>query len=919
MSTSNSDNPGSNPVFNFISTFLKNKSVRQPERKRIWTALALLTGGLLLTITACLLLKAEVEQDAKNEFDFACTGFNDKIISRLYTHVQLVQSGASFFENSETVTQSEWRNFTASQKTQSNSAGIYGAGYAEIIPQGQSALHEKKIRGKGVSQYSVKPAGEREISTRVTYIEPFSGENLHAFGYDVFSDPVCRKALETARDYNIVALSGRIPHVQGNNKHIQADAFMCAPVYKKGMPKENLEECRRAVQGWVFITYRMNDLINGIFEGYTEKDILSTGTFVSRPNLIKRNILLEISDNFSFDRKTLLFDGRKATGNKEKSSPLFSLKYSILVNNARWYSRFTQYDSGESGLDYSRVWYVAEGGTGICVLLFVLYLSLINTNIRAHKLAEELTRDLSESEAKYKTIFKNEIYAICIFDLETFKFLDVNEAHCSMYGYSREELLSGMTIHDVTDEPQVSISSIGQVIEQRSLFIPLRYHRKKDGAVFPCEIVAGSYMWKGRNVMFALMHDITERRRAEDLLKQTRQNYETFFNTIDDFLFVLDEQGNIIHTNNTVINQLEYTGEELAGQSVLMIHPPEMKEETTYIVGEMLAGRTDASSIPVITKSGWRIPVETRVNSGMWDGKPVVFMAAKDISMAKLAEEKFSKVFYLNPSACGLSDMVTGKYVEVNDAFCSLFGFEKEEVTGKTSWELGILTREAITAVIQKADDAGRIINIKADLRTKNGDVRHVLLSAETIHLQDRILRYTVVHDITELKRAQDATEALSLRNRIFLQTADGTHILDEQGNVEEVNTAFCNMLGYTREELLKLNVADWDAQFPDWELLPKVTELINNPAVFTTRYRHKDGSFIDVEINCTGVTLEGRQYLYASARDITERRHIEKNLQLRESYLSAIIENQQGLFWLKYPDGRILFANSKYLDALGL
>ncbi|MEI7812992.1 MAG: CHASE domain-containing protein, partial [Ignavibacteria bacterium] len=377
MSIGNSDNSGLNPVFNFIRKFLKTKSVRQPAGKQIWTALALLTGGLLLTLTACLLLKADVEQDAKNEFDFACTGFNDKIISRLYTHVQLVQSGASFFENSETVTQSEWRNFTASQKTQSNSAGIYGAGYAEIIPQGQSALHEKKIRGKGVSQYSVKPAGEREISTRVTYIEPFSGENLHAFGYDVFSDPVCRKALETARDYNIVALSGRIPHVQGNNKHIQADAFMCAPVYKKGMPKENLEECRRAVQGWVFITYRMNDLINGIFEGYTEKDILSAGTFAFRPNLIKRNILLEISDNFVFDRKSLLFDGREEIKNKEKSSPLFSLKYSLDINNAIWYSRFTQYDSGESGPDYSRVWYAATGGTGVCILLFVLYLSLI--------------------------------------------------------------------------------------------------------------------------------------------------------------------------------------------------------------------------------------------------------------------------------------------------------------------------------------------------------------------------------------------------------------------------------------------------------------------------------------------------------------------------------------------------------------
>jgi|GEM_PF-1687784 len=71
-------NPESNPVFNFIRKFLKTKSVRQPAGKQIWTALALLTGGLLLTLTACLLLKADVEQDAKNEFDFACTVHADE-------------------------------------------------------------------------------------------------------------------------------------------------------------------------------------------------------------------------------------------------------------------------------------------------------------------------------------------------------------------------------------------------------------------------------------------------------------------------------------------------------------------------------------------------------------------------------------------------------------------------------------------------------------------------------------------------------------------------------------------------------------------------------------------------------------------------------------------------------------------------
>jgi len=107
--------------------------------------------------------------------------------------------------------------------------------------------------------------------------------------------------------------------------------------------------------------------------------------------------------------------------------------------------------------------------------------------------------------------------------------------------------------------------------------------------------------------------DISDRKITEDLLHQTRINYETFFNTIDDFLFVLDEQGNIIHTNNTVIDRLGYTGEELAGKSVLMTHPPERREEAGRIVGEMLSGTAEFCPVPVITKAGIQIPVETRV------------------------------------------------------------------------------------------------------------------------------------------------------------------------------------------------------------------------------------------------------------------------------------------------------------------
>jgi PAS domain S-box-containing protein len=252
------------------------------------------------------------------------------------------------------------------------------------------------------------------------------------------------------------------------------------------------------------------------------------------------------------------------------------------------------------------------------------------------------------------------------------------------------------------------------------------------------------------------MVDITERKQAEDLLQQTRHNFETFFNTIDEFLFVLDEQGNIIQTNSAVIDRLGYTREELIGISILMVHPTERRDEAAQFIGEILSGVSEFCPIPIETKSGVQIPVETRVFQGVWDGKPTLFGVSKDISQIRLSEEKFSKLFHLNPSACSLSDLATRQYIEVNEAFYNMLGFDKIEVIGKTATDLNIFTQEKINAILMKADSNGNVTNAEAELMTKNGDIKQVLISAENTHVQDKEYRLTVIHDITARKKAED-------------------------------------------------------------------------------------------------------------------------------------------------------------------
>jgi len=405
---------------------------------------------------------------------------------------------------------------------------------------------------------------------------------------------------------------------------------------------------------------------------------------------------------------------------------------------------------------------------------------------------------LHKSEERYRSLFVNNPQPMWIYDLETLAFLEVNQAAISHYGYSREEFQS-MTLKDI--RPAEDLPFLMSEIEKaRQGKNPggSRRHIKKNGEEIFVEISAHSVVFNGRNARHILVNDITENKRAKDLLEQTRQNYGTFFNTIDEFLFVLDDKGNIIYTNKTVYERLGYTPEEFFGQSILMVHPPDRWDEVIRITGEILAGETDICLVPIMTRAGIQIPVETKVSYGSWDGKGVAFVVTKDISKVKLSEEKFSKLFFISPSASGLSDLSNQQYVEVNEAFTQLLGFSNEEVIGKTAVELGIFKPDVLKGLQREIGDRKKVTNLEARLRAKNGDIKHVFLSADNISLQDKEYRFTVVHDITDRKKAEEKLRISEKKYRNLVENAFvGIYTSNLDGKIIFANHAMSQMLEY--------------------------------------------------------------------------------------------------------------------------
>ncbi len=148
---------------------------------------------------------------------------------------------------------------------------------------------------------------------------------------------------------------------------------------------------------------------------------------------------------------------------------------------------------------------------------------------------------LRESEERYRQLFEAESDAIVLIENETGRILEANQAASVLYGYNRDTLRSMRNV-DVSAEPEDTrrITETTPAIPEKVVTVPLRYHRKQDGSIFPVEVTARFFTWQGKSVHLAAIRDITQRRKTEEELSESRQMLETVLNTIPARVFWKD-------------------------------------------------------------------------------------------------------------------------------------------------------------------------------------------------------------------------------------------------------------------------------------------------------------------------------------------------------------------------------------------
>lgn len=160
--------------------------------------LVVLLCGLLSTLGAWYALSAIREKAADREFQQLGNEVLEAIEKRMNNHRQILLGGAALFDASNDVSRDEWRRYVQRLDLESTTRGILGLGYSQVVQPDQLQIFEESLRKQGFVEFAIKPAGKRDLYTSIIYTETFTGRNLAAFGFDMFSEPTRRAAMSRA-------------------------------------------------------------------------------------------------------------------------------------------------------------------------------------------------------------------------------------------------------------------------------------------------------------------------------------------------------------------------------------------------------------------------------------------------------------------------------------------------------------------------------------------------------------------------------------------------------------------------------------------------------------------------------------------------------------------------------------------------
>ncbi len=523
--------------------------------RRTWIPYFVSVVTLLLTALASYTVDRTSQSKEQLRFQNAIERTTDSINKRLDTYLALLRAARGLFAANPTVSREQFRQFIDNLELPERYPGIQGVGFSVRVNPEETKQILAQIQPYNPGRLAISPEYERSEYHAILYLEPLDARNRGALGYDMFSEPVRRAAMERARDTGVAAASAPVTLVQEVEEYKQAGFLIYLPVYRSGVTPENVDSRRSQLLGFIYSPFRADNLLTGIFA----KEQYPTVDF-------------EIYDGSQLTSEFLLHSSHKYQGrNSQSHRPTFRGMRTLDVAGRTWTIAFVSTPEFDQLSGRNLVPYICGSGLIIASILFLLTRSQAQARYAAERVALQLRASqtaLKESELRLRCLVDANIIGIIIHDTQG-NIVEANDAFLNLLGYPNTAIsqlnwweITPLEYRPTDEEAIAQMKATGSHPPFEKEYI------RQDGSRVP--VLQGSaYLGGTDELAVSFVLDLSDNKQAQLSLKNSETRFRTLIEQSPLSIQIFSPQGQTLQVNRAWEDLWGITLAELENYNIL--------------------------------------------------------------------------------------------------------------------------------------------------------------------------------------------------------------------------------------------------------------------------------------------------------------------------------------------------------------
>ncbi|MFA4849500.1 MAG: PAS domain S-box protein [Methanoregula sp.] len=539
---------------------------------------------------------------------------------------------------------------------------------------------------------------------------------------------------------------------------------------------------------------------------------------------------------------------------------------------------------------------------------------------------------LKVTEEKFRAVFEKSHDALMLSDGE--RLIDCNSRAIELFGYRSLDELAALHPADASPKFQPDGQDSRSAAEAH-LKVAFEkgedrfewVHQRKDGSTFAAEVFLSSFELEGKMLLQTSIRDITDRKQAEDALRESEEKYRLLADTSPEMIYYIDIDGYVKYVNQAASRQFHAAPVDLIGKHLSAIFPPKIAQRHLDAIRKVTVERQmlrqesheefptgtvdiDVRLVPVINNKNQVIGV-LGLSNDITEQKQIEEALRDREETYRTMLDGIQDVFY----RCDLE----GNLIVASPSIAITFGYDSiDECLGKNIAQQFWLYPERRQAFIEEMKKQGSVSNYEVILKRKDGSP--VTVSTSSHFYYDRQGEIAgvegIFHDITAIRLADQQIQLLA--DLIGITPASVT-VHDAKGRFLYANQRTFDLHGWTREEFMALNLHQLDVPVSEELINERIETLKERGEVsFDVEHYRKDGSTVPLHVNTKITRWNDRDVIMSVATDLTTRKAAEKALQEAKETYRTLVDNIQSIVYTISPDGILTFVSPSWTKLLG-